>query len=448
MGTLALSEELAGWSVSLSFNDLSSEAVHATKRAYLDWLASALAGSRTPPAQTARRAIERSGGAPQATVFPDGWRTSAPQAAFLNALSSHILELDDLHRPSTLHPAAPIIPAAVAVAEREGASGRDLLTAIAAGYEVAIRIGEAVNPAHYRYWHPTGTVATFGAAVAAAKLQGLSAEQTATALGSAGTQAAGLWEFNTDGAMSKHLHPGHAALAGVFAADLAREGFTGARRILEGRRGFFEAMAGEYDSHVVTDNLGSVARFRIEEVTFKRYPCCGHTHTGIDLAVAWAPKVRDDPVEALEVHTYKVALDIVGNPDPKTPYQAKFSYPYVLAWALTHGFLDERAFSEQALNDPSVRALLPRIRLYHEPTFDGAYPGAYPVRLVLHTRSGRVLEERVDHPRGSPENPIGDEELVAKVTRMVGQELAERLANHAFGLAQRERVNLLEVLGG
>ena len=170
-------------------------------------------------------------------------RGSAPAAAFANGVASHILELDDIHKGSTVHAAAAIIPAALAVAEREHADGRAFLAAVTIGYEAAFRIGEAVNPSSLLFLPSDRYVATFGAAAAAGSLLKLTADQMVNALGTAGTQAAGLWEFNADGAMSKHLHPGKAAMNGVLAADLARVGFTGATRILEGTRGFFEAMS-------------------------------------------------------------------------------------------------------------------------------------------------------------------------------------------------------------
>ncbi|MFD1734366.1 MmgE/PrpD family protein [Deinococcus malanensis] len=173
------------------------------------------------------------GRADDASVFSAG-RASAAGAALANGVATHILELDDIHKGSTVHAAAPIIPAALAVAEREHLGGAAFLRAVVLGYDAALRIGEAVNPSHYRHWHPTGTVATFGAAVAAGALMGLDERQMLDALGTAGTQAAGLWEFNASGAMSKTLHPGKAAMNGVMAADLARRGFTGAPTILEG----------------------------------------------------------------------------------------------------------------------------------------------------------------------------------------------------------------------
>src|ERR1043166_4642022 len=206
------------------YADLPTAVVGDTRRAVLDWLGSALAGSSERPARLAQAVVLQLGASKDATVF-GAPRSSAAGAAFANGVASHILELDDVHKGSTLHGAAPIIPAALAVAEREHASGESFLLAVALGYEAALRIGEAVNPDHYRFFHPTGTAATFGAAVAAGSLLGLDATRMLDALGTAGTQAAGLWGFNADGAMSNTLHPGKAAMNGILAADLAAVGF-------------------------------------------------------------------------------------------------------------------------------------------------------------------------------------------------------------------------------
>ena len=245
--TRTLVEALA----STGFRDLDDVTFEHTELAVLDWLGSALAGSLEPPAQMAHAVARSLGDSRESTMFAGG-RGSAAAAAFANGVAAHILERDDIHKTSTVHGGAPIVSAALAVAEREHASGLQFLTAVAVGYEAALRIGEVVNPSHYRFWHPTGTVATFGAAAAAGSLLRLSTEQMIDAFGSAGTQAAGLWEFNADGTMSKHLHPGKAAMNGVMAADLARAGFTGARRILEGDRGFVRAMSDAADVTALT----------------------------------------------------------------------------------------------------------------------------------------------------------------------------------------------------
>jgi 2-methylcitrate dehydratase PrpD len=252
----SLTRQLAHVLAKTTYVDLPAGVVEHSMRAVLDWLGSALAGSIETPARMAQQVASGFGASNEATVFSAG-RTSAAAAAFANGVASHMLELDDIHKRSTVHGAAPIIPAALAAAEREHSTGTAFLTAVTVGYETAFRIGDAVNPSHYRFWHPTGTVATFGAAAAAGVLLGLTAEQLAHALGTAGTQAAGLWEFNADGAMSKHLHPGKAAMNGVIAADLARAGFTGAGRILEGERGFIRAMSRADIGSPMIEGLGS-----------------------------------------------------------------------------------------------------------------------------------------------------------------------------------------------
>src|SRR5687768_310047 len=334
------SRELAAVLAATRFADLDAATVDHTERAVLDWLGSALAGSTEVPAAIAHTVARGFGDSSEATMFAGG-RASAAAAAFANGVAAHILELDDIHKTSTVHAGAPIISAALAVAEREHAMGERFLTAVAVGYEAAFRIGEAVNPSHYRYWHPTGTVATFGAAAAAGSLLALGADQMVDALGSAGTQAAGLWEFNADGTMSKHLHPGKAAMNGIMAADLARAGFTGARRILEGERGFVRAMSGATDLSCLTAGLPAIRK--IQENCYKLHACCGHTHSAIDLAIELRAKAglseRDavERVHAIDVETYGPGFEIVKESRPRTPYQAKFSMSYCVAVALVEG---------------------------------------------------------------------------------------------------------------
>ncbi|NMA13771.1 MAG: MmgE/PrpD family protein, partial [Clostridia bacterium] len=247
---------LASFIANLSYDSLPKDVVDAAKAAYLDWLGSALAGSDKKPTTILTKVVKEMGGHPEATLIGDGSQTTAAHAALLNGASSHVVELDDVHKASVLHAGAVVIPAALAVCEKKGKSGKSLIAAIVAGYEVGIRVGEAVTPSHYRKWHTTGTCGTFGAAAAAAKALDLNEEQCLSTLGSAGTQAAGLWEFIEDGAMSKHLHPGKAAFNGVLSALLAGNGYTAATRIIEGKRGFCAATAPEYDLNKITDGLG------------------------------------------------------------------------------------------------------------------------------------------------------------------------------------------------
>jgi 2-methylcitrate dehydratase PrpD len=427
-----LTRELAGFLTSATFADLPANVVADAKRAVLDWLGSALAGSIEAPARMAQGVVRGLGISDEATVFSAA-RASAAGAALANGVASHILEFDDVHKASTLHAAAPVIPAALAVAEREHADGCAFLLAVALGYEAALRVGEAVNPSHYRFWHPTGTAATFGSAAAAGSLLGLDAGRMLDALGTAGTQAAGLWEFNADGAMSKHLHPGKAAFNGVLAADLAKAGFTGATRILEGERGFFRAMSEGFDASRITDGLGE--RWKISENCYKMHSCCGHTHTAIDVALELREAARQRGITAIDIETYGPGFEIVKETDPRTPYQAKFSLAYCVAAAFVEGRVGLEQFSadrfgEDGLPDQPIRFLLPKIHIAVADDLTAKYPRAWPVRIAVKLEDRTVLKGASDYPRGNPENPVSTEGLESKfvdlVTPRFGAEFAMR----------------------
>jgi 2-methylcitrate dehydratase PrpD len=433
--TRRLAEFLSG----MEYQALPSGVAAEAERATLDWLGSALAGSAEPPARMAQSVVAGLGVSNEATVFAAG-RSSAAGAALANGVASHILELDDVHKGSTLHGAAPIVSAALAVAEREHASGHAFLLAVVAGYEAALRVGEAVNPSHYRFWHPTGTVATFGAAAAAGSLLKLNPAQMMDALGSAGTQAAGLWEFNADGAMSKALHPGKAAFNGILAADLARAGFTGASRILEGDRGFLAAMSTSPDASRILDGLG--ARWKIIENCYKMHSCCGHTHTAIDAALEL--RARATNIARIEIETYGPGFEIVKEPNPRTPYQAKFSIAYVVAAALAEGqagleqFSGER-FGPDGVREPRIANLLRCTEVRVVPDLTAKYPAAWPVRLTVTLQDGRELHAAADFPRGNPENPVSTAGLEGKFLELVGLRWGADTAQRAL-----ERVRSLD----
>jgi 2-methylcitrate dehydratase PrpD len=420
---MSVSQQLAEYLASARFEHLPPGIVEDTRRAVLDWLGSALAGSLEPPARMIQRICL--GASNEATVF-SSTRASAPTAALQNGVASHILEFDDVHKGSTLHAAAPIIPAALAVAEREHSTGRDFLLAVALGYEAAFRIGEAVNPSHYRHWHPTGTVATFGAAAAAGSILQLDAAQMLDALGSAGTQAAGLWEFNADGAMSKHLHPGKAAFNGILSADLARVGFTGATRILEGERGFFAATSTAHDTSKVTHGLGQI--WKIAENCYKMHSCCGHTHTAIDVALDLRQHIGRREVAAIEIETYGPGYEIVKEMNPQTSYQAKFSIAYCVAAVLTEG----RAGLEQFSADRTSLISKTRVRVADDLT--AKYPAAWPVRVKITLGDGAILKGASDYPRGNPENPVSTPQLEEKFVSLVEPRFGDVTAQHALAV--------------
>ncbi|GGK39504.1 2-methylcitrate dehydratase [Deinococcus malanensis] len=421
-----------------------TSALEDARRSVLDGLGSLLAGSVEPPARIVQDLVRDLGRADDASVFSAG-RASAAGAALANGVATHILELDDIHKGSTVHAAAPIIPAALAVAEREHLGGAAFLRAVVLGYDAALRIGEAVNPSHYRHWHPTGTVATFGAAVAAGALMGLDERQMLDALGTAGTQAAGLWEFNASGAMSKTLHPGKAAMNGVMAADLARRGFTGAPTILEGPRGFFVATSAVHDARRVTTGLGEV--WKVSENGYKLYSCCGHTHTAIDAALSlrqehgWNADQVLEQVREVRVATYGPGWDIVSELNPRTPYQAKFSLAYVVSAALLEGAVGLTQFSEDRFGPSGViqgtlARLLPRVRPAVSEELTAMYPAAWPARVEVELTNGQVLRAGGDFPRGNQENPVSTAELEAKFRALVEPRLGAVAAEHALTLVR------------
>jgi 2-methylcitrate dehydratase PrpD len=442
--TSELTRALAEFLADTAYGDLPAPVVDECYRATLDWLGSALAGALEPPARMAQTVAHGLGLANDATVLGAG-QASAAAAAFANGVAAHILELDDVHKGSTLHAAAPVISAALAVAEREHVTGHAFTLAVALGYDAALRIGEAVNPSHYRFWHPTGTAATFGAAAAAGSLLRLTTAQMLDALGTAGTQAAGLWEFNADGAMSKHLHPGKAAFNGVLAADLARLGFTGATRILEGARGFFRATAATADPTRITGELGQ--RWKITENCYKLHSCCAHTHTAIDVALemrerrGWLAPHALDAIASIDLETYGAGYEIVKDVDPTTPYRAKFSLAYCVAAALLEGRVGleqfgSSRFDADGVREPSVAALLPRIRVSVRDELSRMYPARWPTRVTVTLRDGGIERGMNEYPRGNPEHPVSTEMLEGKFLGLVGPRYGDAFATRALDVAR------------
>lgn len=340
----------------------------------------------------------------------------AGRRAFLMGALAHILEVDDLHRASVVHPGCVVIPAAWSMAEREGADGKALLTAVLHGYEAATRIGMAVGPAHYRIWHNTATCGPFGAALAAAHLNKLDVAATQHALGNAGTQAAGLWQFLETGAMSKHLHAGRAAEAGILAADLAKVGFTGPPAILEGAKGFFAATCPDADPDAVLRDLAS-SPWQLWQTSLKPWPSCRHTHPAIDAAQTLRREIDPEGIDQVLVETYQTALDVCDHLHPASDYQAKFSLQHCVAAALFHGQIDFSSFQSSARTAlANGRA---RITLRSEEMYCRAYPKSWGCAITATLKNGDQFTVQRHHAKGDPENPLTMDEIVTKATGLL-----------------------------
>lgn len=323
---------------------------------------------------------------------------------------AHILEMDDLHRGSVTHPGSVVIPAAWAFAHRQNMGGRAFLKAVLAGYEACTRVGMAVGKEHYRVWHNTATCGPFGSAMAVALLADLTPEQTVWALGNAGTQSAGLWEFLADGAMSKHLHTARGAQAGLMAARLAKEGFTGPTRILEGEKGFFKGLCPDPDPAAVLREPD--APWQLVQTSIKPWPCCRHTHPTIDAALELHRELGGRPVTRIDVGTYRAAIDVCDRADPTEPYGARFSLQHCVAAAIAAGKVDAASF--EAAGRAAVKDMRPLVSLRVDGQVDAAYPQSWGTVVTVETTEGKRLTASRRECKGDPGNPVTAAELQLK----------------------------------
>lgn len=410
------SATLAEFTASLSYEMIPDAVIARCEDFLLDTFGSMLAGYPARPVKSIRDFALAMGPAQGSAQIIGSTQTTSPLfAALVNGAAAHMVEQDDVHNGAVFHPAAVVFPAALAVAQDLGASGRDLLVACVAGYEAGIRIGEFLGRSHYRIFHTTGTAGTIAAAVAAGRLMSLSPAQMLDAIGSAGTQAAGLWEFLRTAADSKQLHTAKAAANGLTAAWLARDGFTGARQILEGAQGLGAGMSSDADPSRLTDGLGS--RWALAETSFKYHASCRHTHPAAD---ALARVMQDHGLAAEDInrvitHVHQGAIDVLGAVTrPETVHQSKFSMGTVLALIALRQRAGLPEF-DAALNDKAVADFRERVTMERDEEVDSAYPQRWIGKVSVVTHDGRTLQGRVDEPKGDPGNTLTREEIRQKV---------------------------------
>jgi len=432
--TQALCEFLA----ELRYEQVPQAVFERTEDLFLDWLASALASQGAHPIPLFEAYARKMGPASgPARILVNGQGSSAYFAALVNAASSHLVEQDDLHNSSVLHPATVVFPAALAAAQDLGKSGRELLLASLAGYEAGIRIGEFLGRSHYRIFHTTATVGTLAAAVAVGKLMDFDQEQFSNLLGSAGTQAAGLWEFLRDAADSKQLHTAKAAADGLLAAYLTADGLTGARNILEGDQGLAAGMSSDADPTKLSDRLGS--RWALVETSFKFHASCRHTHPAADalLELMGREGLGHEQIRHVETRVHQGAIDVLGRVKvPQSVHQAKFSMGTVLGLIAVHGKAGLPEFHQLSLTDPAVSAFREKVSMTLDPEVDGAYPQRWLGRVVVTTVDGRTLHGAIDEPKGDPGNSLSRAELEDKFRRLL-QFSGARSPEQAEGLIRQ-----------
>jgi 2-methylcitrate dehydratase PrpD len=413
------SAQLAAFAAGLRFDDIPVAVVRKTEDLLVDWFGSAMAGKGSRPVETLTRFAASMGPSSGACeVLINRSQTSAYFAAMCNAAASHVAEQDDVHNGSVFHPGTVVFPVALAMAQSLGSSGRQMLAAAVAGYEVGIRVGEFLGRSHYKVFHTTGTAGTLAAAATAGNLLGLNAMQMQHAFGSAGTQSAGLWEFLRTAADSKQLHTGHAASAGLMSACLAQDGFTGAAQILEGPQGLAAGMSSDADPAKLTAGLGT--RWATAETSFKFHASCRHTHPAADalLQVMQTQHLIAADIARVVTHVHQGAIDVLGPVlDPATVHQSKFSMGTVLALVARFGHAGLVEF-DQHFRDETTTALRDKVTMRLDAEVDAAYPQRWIGKVTVTTNDGRVLNGRVDEPKGDPGNTLSRDEITAKAQRL------------------------------
>lgn len=441
MSAKEISKELAQFVIKTDFDQFPIHVVEKAKECFLDWLGCAFYGSSSESAKMFIELAQELDGVKESTIIGHG-RTSCLNGALVNGAASHEIEFDDAHQASISHPGVAVIPSALAIAERKHVSGKTFLASIILGYDVALRIGTAVSPSHYTYWHTTGTCGTFGAAAAAGKILGLDENKMLDALGNAGTQAAGLWEFSNDGAMTKVLHPGKAAMNGLLSALLAEKGFTGATRILEGEKGFCRATSSQCDLDSLVDGLGQ--DFKIMEVWLKVFPCCGHAHTSVTAILELVNKFQLNPgeISKITVHTNPIANRIAGTRSPRSVRQAKFSIPFCLAAAVMNQRLSLDEFTPEMLDDSRVRFLMDTVKLQIDHKIDPDDPYLWLANVQIALNNGQLLEASSNYPPGTPRNPMKPSQVIDKFKHLSSKNLSQSQIEKLVHQVQRlEEIN-------
>lgn len=428
-----VTEILAQFLAETDFGDLPAEAISHAKRCMLDFLGVSIAGSIMEDSKILANFVRDLGGAQEATVIGYPFKVPCPSAGLVNGAMGHALQMDDTEWASIAHLGTVVIPAALAVGEKEGADGKELLTAIVLGYEGAIRIGAAVNPSHNsRGFSPNGTIGVFGAAIAAAKILHLGKDRMTDTIGSAAMQSSGLEEFCYDGSMSSILNTGHAAQAGIMSALLAQRGFTGSPAILEGRSGFCRAYSDRYEVSNIIAGLGN--RYPIVDVWFKRYPTCAYANAALDVILDLIARhdIGEGDVKEVRIKTYAVVEKTINNPEPPNVLAAMLSLPYSAAVAIVEKKVTPREFTEEKLRDQKVSAVMRKVRLVvaDEELNEFAVGRGRGAIVEIICQDGSRYEGRVKAPKGDTANPFTEEELLRKFETLASPMLDTAEINH------------------
>ena len=419
---MSITRDLTNYCDGLKFRQLPEEVVDRVKYFFLDFIGVACRGAREDSSKRMYRFIKEMGQYRQGGVII-GTKDRALHfySALANGTAGHAIEMDDVNNASSLHPGVVIFPTALATGEMTGSSGKALIEAVVSGYEVMIRLGKAIGPenSYQRGFHPTGTCGVFGASVTASKLMRLKRDKMVSAMGIAGSQAAGSMEYLAQGAWTKRLHPGWAALSGMIAAQLAQKGFTGPTSIIEGRDGFLHAYSNRADPSKVLDGIGS--GFEILRTSVKPHACCRYMQPPIDaiLKIIEEHNLKPDQIQKVRVGILKAGAHLIAEPpekkySPQSVVDAQFSMPFGAAVAILHRRAGLKEFQTSTIRSEEVKRMMRRVECLVDPELDRTFPKQWPATAEIFTIDGGHYFTKVKYCKGDPENPLTWEELTEK----------------------------------
>lgn len=414
--TDTLLERFADFFCKIRYEDLPAAVVQKTKMLTIDLIGVSIAGLKMEFPRLSIDYLASLKGIEEASLFGVRHKVPAIHAALGNGISAHALDMDDGYRYGGVHAGVAVIPAAIAFAEARNLGGKDVILAIAMGYEIINRLAKAMNPSHLnRGFHTTGTLGVLGAAAACGILAGLNKREMTSALGISALQGAGLLEILNDGAMVKPLHPGKAAMAGVLSVEMAKRGAKGPATALEGSKGLFKAMADEVNTAELFAGLGT--NFYIMDQYIKLHAACRHIHPTVDglLSVMNENKLEFADIDTIDVATYPVATSFCGSSHlPDTAEGAKFSIAYSTAMAAYYGDVSEERYVQSVVTNTEIQELARRITSRTDDKWAQAYPRERGATIAIKSQNGDSYTVVVPLAKGEPENPATDSDFIAK----------------------------------
>ncbi|MEQ8196122.1 MAG: MmgE/PrpD family protein [Rhodospirillales bacterium] len=422
---MGYTSDFAAYLAGLSYEDLPTALIDKAKAHILDTLGVALGGSLTDHVRQAAAVIESLGGKPECTAIGQSFRTNALEAAFLGGTCAHSIEFDDTGQFA--HTGAGVIPPAVSFGEARRVNGRTLILAVIAGYEATARVSSAAGLKHRgKGYHPTGTCGVFGATAAGAKILGLNADKLERAFGTAASHASAVTQYRCDGGPTKHIHPGIAARAGLLSALLSEADFAGTTDVIEGQYGFLAVLADGGEPAKLTENLGS--DYGLTSSDLRPYPCCRQIHAPADLVLDMVHKHGVTPAAIDTVDLYLPAYSVnqgwlIDSAPPSSKLNAILSLPYSLAVAFFDKELTLRQFEENRVTDSRVHTLARKLAVHEDPELTKVFPIHRGARLEVALKDGTRHVLGIDDPRGSIQNPLPFEDVIAKFRDLAGSVL-------------------------